>query len=61
MRSDKDWTLNLQSYLMLSLEVFDKDWIQRLPNQDHRRPLCMCSVLDFESNLKTFKYFTMGT
>ena len=38
-RSSKDWTLMLQSYLILSLEVFNEDWIRRLPNQDHCRPL----------------------
>ena len=27
MRLGKDWTLMLQSYLILSLEVFDEDWI----------------------------------
>ena len=27
-RLGKDWTLMLQSYLCLLLEVFDKDWIQ---------------------------------
>ena len=44
MRSALDWTLMLQSYLILSLKVFDEDWIQRLPNQDYRRPSCVQSL-----------------
>ena len=39
MRSGKDWTLMLQPYLFLFLKVFDEDWIRRLANQDHHRPL----------------------
>ena len=58
----------LQSYLMLSLEVLYKDWFQRLPklnpNQDHGcllcHNLCVCRVLDFEFNLKSFKRLNMG-
>ena len=30
----KDWTLMLQSYLILPIELLHKDWIQRLLNQD---------------------------
>ena len=52
-RSGKDWTQLLQSYHILSLGVFNEDWIQRLPGQDHRRPLCVCSVLDFDFNIKS--------
>ena len=44
MRSGKDWTLMLQSYVILSLEVFDEDWIQRLANHDHCCSLCVLSL-----------------
>ena len=47
----------LQSYLILSLEAFDEDWIRRLPNQDNRR-LLVSSVLDFEFNLETLNVLT---
>ena len=39
MHSGKDWTLMLQSYLILSLELLHKEWVQRLLNQDHHSPL----------------------
>ena len=50
--------LMLQSYLNLSLELLHEDWIQRLPNQDHYRSLCVCNVLDLQ--VKTLKLFDMG-
>ena len=37
----EDWTLILDSYLFLKLELLHEAWIQRLLNQDHRRPLCV--------------------
>ena len=43
-RSGKDWALMLLPCLILSPEVFDEDWIRRLPNQDHRCPLCVQCV-----------------
>ena len=64
MHSGKDWALLLQSHLILSLacKVFDKDWIQRLPNQDHFLPLCVQCVgfrnHTLEINLKNLKRFT---
>ena len=48
----------LQSYLNLSLELLHEDWIQRLPNQDHYRSLCVCNVLDLQ--VKTLKLLDMG-
>ena len=49
------------SYLILSFEVFDEDCIRRLANQPLIRILtvhCVCSVLDFEFNLKTYNVLT---
>ena len=40
-RSGKDQTLILQSYLILSLKLLHEDWIQRLLNQGHRHPWCV--------------------
>ena len=34
-RLGKDWTLMLQSNLILSLELLHEDWTQKLLNQDH--------------------------
>ena len=44
MRLGKDWTLMLQSYLILSLERFDEECMQSLPNQNHSSPLCVQCV-----------------
>ena len=54
-RTGKDLTLMLHSYLILSLEVFEEDWIERLPNQFHHRPLwVLCVELRIQSqNLKS--------
>ena len=60
MRSGKDWALMLLPCLILSPEVFDKDWIRRLAIQDHRCPLCVQCV-GFLINLKTLKCFNVGT
>ena len=56
----QDWTLMQQSYLILSLEEFDEDWIQRLPNQKYCSPLCVQCV-GFRIQSKTLKRFNMGT
>ena len=44
MHLGKDWALMLLPCLILSPKVFDEDWIRRLPNQDHRCPLCVQCV-----------------
>ena len=61
MRSSKDWTLMLQPYLILSLskystEIGFKGFQIRIINVH-----CVCSVKDFEFNLKTLKRFNVGT
>ena len=52
MRLGKDWTLMLQPYLILCLEVFDEDWIRNLIESCQIMIIavhCVCSVLDFDS------------
>ena len=39
MRLCEDWPRMQHSYLILSLDLLHKDWIQRLPNQNHHCPL----------------------
>ena len=55
MRSGKDWILMLPSYLILSLEVIDEDWMHRLSNQDHRRPLYVQCVA-----METINFFVLS-
>ena len=43
-RLGKDWTLMLQSYLILSNKLLHKDQIQTLTNPDHHSPLCVLCV-----------------
>ena len=57
--SGKDWTLMLQSYLILLLELLHEDWMQRLLSQYHYSLLCV-QRLGFRIQSQTLKRFKHG-
>ena len=57
MRSGKDWALMLLPCLILSPKVIGFKGLLIRIIAVH----CVCSVLDFEFNIKTLKCFNVGT